>query len=260
MLTQFLHEAGGIETNVATGYHAIEFLLWGQDTNVIRTSAGNRPATDYDRQNCTNGSCQRRAQYLQVVTDTLVQDLGDAHRAWSPDGAARQAFLAKAKDGTALKAIVTGLAKFSYGELAGERVRLGLLLHDQEEEHDCFSDNTPYSHYYNVVGIQNVYLGRYQRPDGSRIQGAGLSDLVADSAHDLDQKMRSDLQQTLATTQTLIDLALDGQPYDYLIDQDNAMGNPFVEAVVEHLGVQTQTLVAIGQALQVGDIDPSIEE
>ena len=26
-----LHEIGGNEANVATGYHAIEFLLWGQD-------------------------------------------------------------------------------------------------------------------------------------------------------------------------------------------------------------------------------------
>ena len=37
--------AGGadVETNVATGYHAIEFLLWGQDLNGTGPGAGNRP-------------------------------------------------------------------------------------------------------------------------------------------------------------------------------------------------------------------------
>ena len=31
LLENKLHEIGGNEANVATGYHAIEFLLWGQD-------------------------------------------------------------------------------------------------------------------------------------------------------------------------------------------------------------------------------------
>src|SRR3546814_13690158 len=42
----------------------------------------------------------------------------------------------------------------SYGELAGERMKLGLLLHDPEEEQDCFSDNTHNSHYYDVEGMR----------------------------------------------------------------------------------------------------------
>jgi putative iron-regulated protein len=47
-LSGSLQEAGGIEANVATGYHAIEFLLWGQDLNGTGPGAGNRPFTDYD--------------------------------------------------------------------------------------------------------------------------------------------------------------------------------------------------------------------
>ena len=39
-----LQEAGGIEANVATGYHAIEFLLWGQDLHGTGPGAGKRPA------------------------------------------------------------------------------------------------------------------------------------------------------------------------------------------------------------------------
>ena len=66
---------GGVEANVATGYHAIEFLLWGQDLNGTGPGAGERPATDYDTANCTNGNCDRRAAYLKAATDLLVADL-----------------------------------------------------------------------------------------------------------------------------------------------------------------------------------------
>src|SRR6478736_2947923 len=69
LLSDKLREAGGVESNVATGYHAIEFLLWGQDLNGTGPGAGNRPATDFDAENCTNKNCDRRAQYLRTVTD-----------------------------------------------------------------------------------------------------------------------------------------------------------------------------------------------
>ena len=75
-----LHEAGGIEANVASGYHAIEFLLWGQDLNGTKPGAGKRPATDYNTAGCTNGHCDRRAQYLKAATDLLVSDLADMAR------------------------------------------------------------------------------------------------------------------------------------------------------------------------------------
>lgn len=68
-----------------------------------------------------------------------------------------------------LTMMITGMGSLSYGELAGERMKLGLMLHDPEEEHDCFSDNTHYSHYYNAKGIQNVYLGHYTRIDGTEV-------------------------------------------------------------------------------------------
>ena len=73
------------DANVATGVHAIEFLLWGQDLNGTDAGSGERPATDYDTgAGCTNGNCDRRAQYLQVATDLLVSDLTDMVSEWSP--------------------------------------------------------------------------------------------------------------------------------------------------------------------------------
>ncbi len=98
------------------------------------------------------------------------------------DGAARaRAAIADPAEG--LRAIFMGLGSLSYGELAGERIKLGLLVHDPEEEHDCFSDNTFNSHYYDALGIQNVYLGRYVRIDGTVIEGPSPADLVARGEH-----------------------------------------------------------------------------
>jgi putative iron-regulated protein len=171
-----LQEAAGVEANVATGYHAIEFLLWGQDTHGTEAGQGERPATDFDAQNCTGKNCDRRAEYLRVVTDLLVSDLQWMVNQWGPNGKARKAVTGNPKKGVI--AAFTGLGSLSYGELAGERMKLGLMIHDPEEEHDCFSDNTHNSHYYDIVGMQNIYLGSYKRIDGSTVSGASPSDLV----------------------------------------------------------------------------------
>lgn len=153
-----LHEVDGIEANVATGYHAIEFLLWGQDLNGTDHGAGNRPASDFDVANCTGGNCDRRVQYLEAATDLLISDLQDAVANWSTDGQGRADVTADATDGLVMA--FTGMGSLSYGEQAGERMKLGLMLHDPEEEHDCFSDNTHNSHYFDGLGIRNVYTGR----------------------------------------------------------------------------------------------------
>jgi putative iron-regulated protein len=162
-----LHEAGEIEANVATGYHAIEFLLWGQDLNGTEAGAGKRPYTDYDKANCTGGNCDRRAAYLKAASTLLVADLGDMVKAWAPDGEATKNVEADGNAG--LTAILTGMGSLSYGELAGERMKLGLLLHDPEEEHDCFSDNTYASHLNDAIGIKSAYTGEFTRVDGTMI-------------------------------------------------------------------------------------------
>ena len=94
-LSETLQEAGGIEANVATGYHAIEFLLWGQDTNGTGPGAGARPATDYDLKACTNGNCDRRAEYLKSASTLLIDDLKTMVGDWGSDGAAREAALCR---------------------------------------------------------------------------------------------------------------------------------------------------------------------
>ena len=120
------------------------------------------------------------AAYLAAATDLLVDDLREIGAAWQPGG--RGAALADADGDLGLAAILTGLGSLSYGELAGERMKLGLLLHDPEEEHDCFSDNTHNSHYYNQVGMMAVWNGRYERIDGTAVEGPSVADVAAAKA------------------------------------------------------------------------------
>src|SRR5690606_31969335 len=106
-----------------------------------------------------------RAEYLKAASTLLVSDLQEMVDNWKEGGEARKGL----EDGDAkvgLSTILTGMGSLSYGELAGERMKLGLLLHDPEEEHDCFSDNTHISHLYDAVGIREAYLGSYKRIDG----------------------------------------------------------------------------------------------
>lgn len=252
LLPETLHEAGKVEANVATGYHAIEFLLWGQDLNGTGPGAGNRPATDYDKKDCTGGNCDRRAAYLKTVTALLVDDLQDMVKQWGPRGKAR-AEIMKEEPNAGITRIITGIGSLSYGELAGERMKLGLLLHDPEEEHDCFSDNTHNSHYYDAKGVQNVYLGRYVRINGKEVKGAGLSDLVAAKDAAMDKEMKSNLDDTMVKMQVLVDTAKGGEAYDQMIGDNNAAGNSKVQGVIDALVAQTRTLEKIVAGLALGD-------
>jgi putative iron-regulated protein len=240
-IAKTLHEGGGIEANVASGYHAIEFLLWGQDLNGTGPGAGARNASDFNTKSCTNGNCDRRAAYLIAVTELLRDDLAWMAAQWTADGAARKA-LATGDDGAGLVAVFTGMASLSYGELAGERMKLGLLVHDPEEEHDCFSDNTHNSHYYDALGIQNVYLGRYTRTDGSLVTGPSPADLINAKNPTVDKRLRTALEATMGKMTAMVERAKTTEAYDQMIGEGNAEGNAVVEAVVTALLTQTKEI------------------
>jgi putative iron-regulated protein len=249
-LLRSLHEVGGVEANVATGYHAIEFLLWGQDLNGTGPGAGNRPWTDYAKQGCTNGNCDRRVQYLSVVTQMLVEDLVFMAKQWAADGEARKALTVRGFD-AGISMMITGIGSLSYGELAGERMKLGLLLHDPEEEHDCFSDNTHNSHYYNVVGMLNVYGGEYKRLNGSVVKGGSLSQLVRGGAADLDTEMRGKLKATLDAMTAIKQRAETREAYDQMLADGNAEGNAVIQAAIDRLTDQTRTLERVVASLRL---------
>ena len=254
LISGTLHEADGIEANVASGYHAIEFLLWGQDLNGTNPGAGTRPATDFAAGDaCTNGNCDRRAAYLQAATDLLVADLTEMVDNWDADGPARAAVTADPQAG--LLAILTGMGSLSYGELAGERIKLGLMLNDPEEEQDCFSDNTHNSHFYDGIGIRNVYLGTYTRTDGTTLQGPALSDLVAAADPAVDSQLKAELDASVAALQAMKDAGDAGKTFDTLIAPGNAEGEAIIMAAVDALVTQTASIDRAVTALGLSKVE-----
>ncbi|MEM9757161.1 MAG: imelysin family protein, partial [Pseudomonadota bacterium] len=254
LLQETLHEADGVEANVATGYHAIEFLLWGQDLNGHGPGAGNRPWTDYALGDaCTGGNCDRRGEYLAAATDLLVADLEEIVEAWVDGGAARETLISDPQAG--LSAILTGMGSLSYGEQAGERMRLGLMLNDPEEEHDCFADNTHNSHYYDGLGIQNVYLGEYVRIDGTLLSGPSLSDLVAAADPALDAEMTLRLSETMMALGRIKTAAEAGFSYDMMLERGNTAGEALIMGGVEGLVAQTASIERVVAALGLDQIE-----
>ena len=197
--------AGG-EANVSDGYHAIEFLLWGQDNDPpADKTAGKRPVTDYT----TDANAERRKSYLLAVTELLIDDLTAVRDAWAPDAEYRKSFVADSKTG--LEKMLRGMGSLASGELAGERMSVAYTTKAQEDEHSCFSDNTDSDLQGNFIGIQNVYMGTY----GSK-SGDGVTKLVAAVDPDLDAKMKADLK----TAEEAFD-AIQAEPFDYSISLDD---------------------------------------
>lgn len=253
LLEGALHEADEVESNVATGYHAIEFLLWGQDLNGHKPGAGNRSWRDYAKgAACTNDNCDRRGEYLKAATDLLVSDLEWMTAQWQIGGDARAQVM---QDETAgITAMLTGMGSLSYGEQAGERMKLGLMLNDPEEEHDCFSDNTHNSHFYDGLGVQNVYLGKYTRTDGTVVSGASISDLVASADRSIDATLRADLAATMVELGELKAAADGGFSYDQMLERGNAEGEALILDAVNALIKHTKSIERATTALGLGMI------
>ncbi|MEM8654337.1 MAG: imelysin family protein [Pseudomonadota bacterium] len=254
LLEDTLHEADGVEANVATGYHAVEFLLWGQDLNGHGSGAGNRPWTDYAQGDaCTGGNCDRRADYLTAATELLVSDLEWMVAQWQDDGDARAQLTADETAG--ISTILTGMGSLSYGETAGERMRLGVMLNDPEEEHSCFADNTHNDHFYNAVGIRNVYLGSYTRVDGSIVSGESLASLVAAADAGVDAEMQARLDTAVLEMLEMKIAAESGFAYDSMLERGNAAGEALIMGGVNALIDQTRSIERAVAALGVDAIE-----
>lgn len=186
-----MNEIGGSEANVTTGYHAIEFLLWGQDTNGTAAGAGNRPVTDYMTDtNCTSGEsntvdaavCAKRGQYLRAATQLLVNDLTDMVAEWQPnsENTLRSDLMARSSD-NAVRQLFYQMGSLALGELASERMQVAFVTGSTEDEHECFSDLTHLSYSNNARGIQNLFEGEYKTVSGSTVGGYGIKNLLNDA-------------------------------------------------------------------------------
>lgn len=242
------NEKGG-EKNVALGWHAIEFLLWGQDMS--DTSAGQRPHTDYvTGGNGTAKNQDRRGAYLKLVTSILLKDVQTVMSDWAPDKADNYAGKMTSGDAkAALTKILTGMGKLSGGELSGERMTTPYTEKDQEEEHSCFSDNTKNDILYNAKGVQNVYLGKY----GS-VSGTSLDDLVRLKDTALADKMKQQLEASVAAIEAI------PEPFDQAIKGDDSSdGRKKVKAAIDALQAQAQTIAQIAKLFDI-TISTELEE
>ncbi|MNZ19887.1 Iron-regulated protein A precursor [compost metagenome] len=254
-----LNELGGSEANVATGYHAIEFLLWGQDLNGSNPGAGNRPASDYLLgEGATGGHNERRREYLKAATALLVSDLEYMAGQWQAGVADNYRAKLEAEPAeNGLRKMLFGMGSLSLGELAGERMKVALEANSTEDEQDCFSDNTHNSHFYDALGIRNVYLGEYKRIDGSLLSGPSLSGLVAKADAQADAALKADLDASQAALQKMVDSAeKDGVHFDQLIAADNAAGQQIVRDAIAALVKQTASIEQAAGKLGIGDLNP----
>lgn len=238
-LIEGLNQSTG-EENVSVGYHAIEFLLWGQDlTSPSALQAGQRPFTDFVNGGSASNQDRRRV-YLQLCAELLVEHLEYLKNEWAPSGAYRTTFLAL-DNNVAITNIITGIGVLSKSELAGERIFTAYDNQDQEDEHSCFSDNTHRDVRLNVEGIKNVYTGTYTKVNGQVVSGASLSELMHDVDHELGEQI--DAQLTLAVNK----VNATGIPFDNAIV--NATERPKVLESVNELRTLGDKFAAAGQAL-----------
>ncbi len=238
-LSQF-NERGG-EENISAGWHAIEFLLWGQDQS--ETGPGNRSFEDFVDGKAANAD--RRRQYLTVATELLVDDLATLVKAWTPG---QKNYRAKFENGgkESVRKMIVGLGSLSRGELAGERMEVALNSQDQEDEHSCFSDNTHRDIVANAQGIQNVWTGSYKTRAGSMLQGPSLKDLVAAKNPALAEKTSTQLASSVKAAEAI------QAPFDReIIGGKDAPGRLRVKATVDSLVAQSKLLVDSAAAVGI---------
>src|SRR5882672_4103488 len=223
------------EADVTTGYHAIEYLLWGEDRNA--NGPGNRPAKDF----VGAGLAERRRAYLQAVTDLLVDDLASVAAAWAPEQANYRMELARMDPKESVAKVLTGIATLSGFELGYERLATALDSGSQEDEQSCFSDSTITDVIENVTGVANVYFGRY-----GNYHGDGVDKLLQQVNPVLYQLLTDQIDRSLLLAQGL------DRPFDQsLVSPPGSAQRAKLEALVTSLQTQTRLIKQAGVALGV---------
>ncbi len=226
-----LNELGG-ERNISLGYHAVEFLLWGQDdADASLLTSGSRPYTDYI--DGANGSAEnqiRRGRFLQLAAEILLENLQSLVTEWEAGSTSNYRMTFESLDNDeALRRIFSGIGILSKSELAGERIFTALDNQSQEDEHSCFSDNTHRDIITNFLGIKNIYEGQYTRADGSVVVGASLKELAAE----YDQTLTAEINDYVNNTWTYVNAI--PVPFDNALGQENVGGSGPIQTAVNSL-------------------------
>jgi putative iron-regulated protein len=279
------------EHDVISGYHAIEFLLWGQDLNndagttakndreeAVKTEAvktatdpintfaagGQRPLTDFT----TDTHADRRHAYLEVVVNKLIADLKLVQAEWTKGSTTnyRAEFTTITNEADAkqkLTEILTGMGTLSEGELAGERMQIAFSSNSQEDEHSCFSDNTHRDIWLNAEGVSNSFYGSYAGYD-STLDGTDNETTNAIDGYGIDEYLTEvgltgiavETKAALVLTEinyNLIDAsARNGAPFDVLI-MSATEENP-VAKTIKSLNAQSRLIQDTANQLGLGTV------
>jgi putative iron-regulated protein len=234
------------EKTISTGFHAIEFLLWGQD--LYADSAGRRSYLDYvDSPEGRGQHAVRRREYLRLLAGLLVEHLQIVAGQWAANqqNNYRARFLSMPAD-TALTKIFNGLGNLSGSELTGERLLVPYTTKSQENEHSCFSDTTHLDLLRNEIGIQDICLGSYTRANGEILEGTGLIMLLEKVDPKLAADMRQQLEAGVAALKTI------PPPFDQaILGDDSAPGRVAIKKSLDALQLQTASIAKAAAVLHI---------
>ncbi len=234
------------DKNVSTGFHAIEFLLWGQD--LYADGPGRRSWADYiDSAEGPGRHAARRRQCLAQLAALLPEHLNTVAIAWAPTQSHNyRARLLAMPPEAALSAILTGLGNLSGAELSGERLLVPYTTKHQENEHSCFSDTTHLDLVNNEIGIQNICLGRYRRSDGVVLEGPGLIAVIEPLDAALAATLKSQLEEGVAALKAI------PAPFDQaILGNDDARGRMAIKKSLEALQAQTASILKAAELVGV---------
>ncbi len=225
-----LNKVGG-EKNISIGYHAIEFLLWGQDlTAPADAMPGQRPYTDFV-DGGTAANQDRRRQYLSLCADLLTDSLADLMNTWAVNGSYRGTFLALDTT-TALQKMYEGVLNTIQDRMPAQ-LNTAVQGMTQENEQSDFSDNTQRDFLTAFKGMLNVYRGQY-----GTVSGPGLQALVFKK----DKDIFSDTEDAITLAEDSLNVIV--YPFDYAIsggpDSDN--GKNVVKAATNLTALATQLI------------------
>ena len=221
------------DADVSSGWHAIEFLLWGQDFSL--ETAGIREASDYLPTNEIN---IRRRAYLVATSALLLEHINWLSIEWLENGEGRKAFLNKNDPGGA---ILTGIATLAGFELSSERIATALDSGDPEDEHSCFSDQTHNDVKANFNGIINVYLGKGLNGESFR---PSISEFVAKNNIKLHENILEIINETNISINNIT------VPFDKMLSEPkNGPGRQAAEKTVSNLLVLAKNFKEAGKDL-----------
>lgn len=234
------------EESVSCGFHAIEFLLWGQDLSV--DGPGDRKYTDYVTGGSgTNKNQDRRAAYLLACIDLLIENLNTLRADWAPNTTNNYRAKFVANPTASVANFLTGVFRYADGELSVERMQVALDAEDdadrQENEQSCFSDQTHMDIILGQRGIRNVYVGSYTRTDGSIVNGTSLSFLVSFKKPSLDANVL--IKINAATTK----VGAIHPPFDNEIVTTNPDGRARVQSAIDALHEEAAQYQSAGATL-----------